>query len=197
MARKRVVPSPIEIVRKLQACNRSRSKGVSVGDLIKRLKVSESTYYRWSKDFGGVTIDQAKSLSRANNADSRIKELTRKAAEASKNVTQRGREILRLRRRIKEFDKQLQRRSCDYDTTLMSVFIENRSLRDLERSILFFVVRFTQGAIPLSRFLRDLQGEASAEDLDRLYKLAFDVKTIPSAACLHSHTFPCTVSRRQ
>ena len=44
-----------------------------MGQVVRRLGVSEQTYYRWRREFGGMRVDQAK----------RLKELDRENARSS------------------------------------------------------------------------------------------------------------------
>ena len=162
--------SPTEMVR------RARSDGARVGDLISMLQVSESTYYRWRKNFGGLSVDQAKRLLHASNYESQIKSLTRTVIDASKSARQLEHEVGRLRRRVNALNKERQKQAPNHGTGPADAFAENRRLRDLERDILYFAIRFTQGAIPLCKLIEDLQEQTSAADLEQLYKLAFDPK---------------------
>ena len=40
------------------------SQGSNTGEACKQLGVSEQTYYRWRKLYGGIKVDQAKRLNR-------------------------------------------------------------------------------------------------------------------------------------
>lgn len=176
MPARHVDPSPVEIVRKLQRCERSRSKGVRVIDVIERLNINQATYYRWRKDFGGLTIDQAKRLTQATNCGSRMQELTKTAITLSKHVRTLNLTIRRLMGKNGSLAKELHEKSNNHCARLLNALIENRRLRNMERNIVLFMVRFTQRAITPRKVREDLQGRASTDDLDRLYKLAFNSK---------------------
>src|ERR1700690_2784665 len=143
MRTRQLGPSPVEVVRKMQWCARALSDGVRVSDLISRLHVSESTYYRWRKDFGGLSVDQAKRLSHASNYDSQIKSLSRTVIDASKKARQLEHEVGGLKGRINALNKERQQQAPNHGTRLANAFAENRRLRDLERDILCFAIRFT------------------------------------------------------
>ena len=38
------------------------TQGQTVGQAVKKLGITEQTYYRWRKDYGGLRLDQAKRL---------------------------------------------------------------------------------------------------------------------------------------
>jgi len=38
------------------------AKGGTVGQVCKQIGVSEQTYYRWRREYGGLKVDQAKRL---------------------------------------------------------------------------------------------------------------------------------------
>jgi len=52
------------------------SKGQTVAHVCRKIGVTEQTYYRWRKDYGGLRMDQAK----------RLKELERENAQLRKLV---------------------------------------------------------------------------------------------------------------
>ena len=51
---------PEEIVAKLRQVDVLVSQGQNVADAIRSISVSELSYYRWRKEFGGLKIDQVK-----------------------------------------------------------------------------------------------------------------------------------------
>lgn len=60
MGRKRYQPEPI--ISKLRAAVVLLAKGDTVGQISRRLGVTEQMYYRWRRDYSGLTVDQAKRL---------------------------------------------------------------------------------------------------------------------------------------
>jgi transposase-like protein len=56
MARQRCKPE--EIVAKLRQADVLHSQGMSMADSIRQLGVKEVTFYRWRKEFGGMSGDQ-------------------------------------------------------------------------------------------------------------------------------------------
>ena len=51
-----------EIISKLREAEVHLAQGETVGQVVRRLGVSEQTYYRWRREFGGMRVDQAKRL---------------------------------------------------------------------------------------------------------------------------------------
>ena len=62
MANKR--PKPEEIVTKLRQVEVLVGQGKARLDAIRSIAVSEQTYYRWRKQYGGMGKDQVKELKR-------------------------------------------------------------------------------------------------------------------------------------
>ncbi len=53
---------PEEVVAKLRLVDVLVSQGQSVADAIRAIGVTEVTYYRWRKEFGGLKSDQVRRL---------------------------------------------------------------------------------------------------------------------------------------
>ena len=51
-----------QIISKLREAEVQLGRGSTVGDVCRSLGVSEQTYYRWRKEWGGLKLDQAKRL---------------------------------------------------------------------------------------------------------------------------------------
>jgi putative transposase len=60
MPRKRFKPE--EIVAKLRQVEVLQSQGMAVADAIRQIGVTEVTYYRWRKEYGGLKTGQLKRL---------------------------------------------------------------------------------------------------------------------------------------
>ena len=61
MARKRYMPE--QIIRHLRQAEVLSSQGRSISEICREIGVSENTYYRWRKEYGGMGLDQARRLS--------------------------------------------------------------------------------------------------------------------------------------
>ena len=49
-------------------------------EICRQLGVSQNTYYRWRKEYGGLEIDQAKKLKALEKENSRLKKLVAEQA---------------------------------------------------------------------------------------------------------------------
>ncbi len=73
MARKRY--SAEQIIRKLREAEVGLAQGQTTAQVCKKLGISEQTYYRWRKEYGGLRIDQAKRLKQLEQENSRLKKV--------------------------------------------------------------------------------------------------------------------------
>jgi putative transposase len=64
---------PEEIVAKLRQVDVLTSQGQSVAEAIRAISVSELTYYRWRKEFGGLRSDQVKRLKDLETENMRLR----------------------------------------------------------------------------------------------------------------------------
>ncbi len=51
------------------------SKGQKVPQVCRKLAISEQTYYRWRKEYGGLKLNQAKRLKELEVENSRLKRI--------------------------------------------------------------------------------------------------------------------------
>ena len=63
------------IIPKLREVEVELGRGKTVAEAMKKIGVTEQTYYRWKKNFGGLRIDQAKRLKELEKENSRLKRL--------------------------------------------------------------------------------------------------------------------------
>ena len=66
---------PEEIISKLREAEVLLAEGLSVGEVVRRLGVTQVTYYRWRKEYGGMKIDQGKRLKDLEKENARLKRL--------------------------------------------------------------------------------------------------------------------------
>ena len=71
MPRKR--PTPEEIVAKLRQIDVLLSQGKSVADAVRSIGMTEVTYYRWRKEFGGLKVDQVKRMKELEAENARLR----------------------------------------------------------------------------------------------------------------------------
>ncbi len=77
MARKRY--SAEQIISKLREAEVELAKGKTTGQVAKKLGITEQTYYRWRKEYGGLRTDQAKRLKELEKENARLKRLVAEA----------------------------------------------------------------------------------------------------------------------
>ena len=51
------------------------SQGAPLTVILKKIGVSDATYYRWRKEYGGMRVEQAKRLKKLEQENSRLKRL--------------------------------------------------------------------------------------------------------------------------
>ena len=71
MARKRYKPE--EIVGLLRQADVLHSQGMSMADAIRQIGVSEVTFYRWRKEYGGLNGDQLRRLKELEKENERLR----------------------------------------------------------------------------------------------------------------------------
>ncbi len=64
-----------QIVSKLRQAEVELARGLRVPLVCKKLGISEQTYYRWRKEYGGLRLDQAKRLKELERENGRLKTL--------------------------------------------------------------------------------------------------------------------------
>ena len=67
--------SPELIINKLREAEILLNQGASVGEASRKIGVTEQTYYRWRKEYGGMRIEQAKRLKNLEKENARLKKL--------------------------------------------------------------------------------------------------------------------------
>ena len=73
MAKKRFQAE--QIIGKLREAEIDISKGQTIGQIVKKLGITEQTYYRWRKEYGGLRTDQAKRLKELEKENARLKKV--------------------------------------------------------------------------------------------------------------------------
>ena len=64
-----------QIIAKLRTAEVEISKGRTTAQAAKKIGVTEQTYYRWRKEYGGLRTDQAKRLKTLEKENARLKRL--------------------------------------------------------------------------------------------------------------------------
>ena len=72
---KRKVFSAEQIIMKLRETEVLLGQGKNVKEACRVLEISEQTYYRWRKEYGGLNTTQAKKLKELEKENARLKHL--------------------------------------------------------------------------------------------------------------------------
>jgi putative transposase len=64
-----------EIIGKLRTVEIELAKGLGTAEVVRKLGITEQTYYRWRKEYGGLRLDQAKRLKELEKENTRLKKL--------------------------------------------------------------------------------------------------------------------------
>jgi transposase-like protein len=67
--------SPEQIINKLREAEILLNQGANVGEASRKIGVTEQTYYRWRKEYGGMRVEQAKRLKNIEKENARLKKL--------------------------------------------------------------------------------------------------------------------------
>ncbi len=67
--------SPEQIIAKLREAEVELAKGLNTGSVCRKLAISEQTYYRWRREYGGLRVDQAKRLKKLDRENARLKKV--------------------------------------------------------------------------------------------------------------------------
>jgi putative transposase len=73
MARKRFTPE--QIIRTLREIEVGLSQGKSIKEMCREANVSDHTFYKWRKEYGNMTVDQARSFKGLEKENYRLKRL--------------------------------------------------------------------------------------------------------------------------
>jgi putative transposase len=66
---------PEQIIAKLREAEVLLSKGQTVSEVVRHLGITEQTYYRWRKAYGGMQVNQALKLKELERENSQLKKL--------------------------------------------------------------------------------------------------------------------------
>ena len=67
--------TPEQIINKLRQAEVLLSQGNTVSLAAKQIGVTEQTYYRWRKEYGGMRVDQARRLKELEQENTRLKKV--------------------------------------------------------------------------------------------------------------------------
>jgi len=67
--------TPEQIINKLREAEVLISQGATAGEASRKIGVTQQTYYRWRKEYGGMRLEQAKRLKEVEKENARLKKL--------------------------------------------------------------------------------------------------------------------------
>lgn len=67
--------TPEQIINKLREAEILLSQGGSIVEASRKIGITEQTYYRWRKEYGGMRIEQARKLKDLEKENARLKKL--------------------------------------------------------------------------------------------------------------------------
>jgi transposase-like protein len=62
-----------EVIHKLREADVLLGQGKTIHEVVKQLGITDQTYYRWRKSYGGMKVDQAKRLRDLEAENARLK----------------------------------------------------------------------------------------------------------------------------
>jgi len=65
--------TPEQIIGKLREAEVVLAKGGNVAQVCKQIEVTEQTFYRWRKEYGGLKVEQAKRLKELEKENGRLR----------------------------------------------------------------------------------------------------------------------------
>jgi len=66
---------PEQVINKLREAEVLLTQGATVGEVCRKIGITDVTYYRWRKEYGGMTVEQARRLKDLEQENSRLKKL--------------------------------------------------------------------------------------------------------------------------
>jgi len=77
---KRKKNTPEQIVVKLRQAQLELGKGSTVDQVSRKLGITEQTYYRWKREYGGMEVDQLAKLKELDRENGRLKKIVAEQA---------------------------------------------------------------------------------------------------------------------
>jgi transposase-like protein len=71
----RKIFKPEQIINRLRTAEVELSQGRTVVQVCKKIGITEQTYYRWRKEYGGMRTEQVKRLKNLEKENARLKKL--------------------------------------------------------------------------------------------------------------------------
>jgi transposase-like protein len=66
---------PEQIIAMLREAEVEQAKGATVAQVCKKLGITDQTYYRWRREYGGLKVDQARRLKHLERENGQLKKI--------------------------------------------------------------------------------------------------------------------------
>jgi len=67
--------TPEQIINKLREAEIHINQGISITEASRKIGITQQTYYRWRKEYGGLRIEQARKLKSLEKENTQLKKL--------------------------------------------------------------------------------------------------------------------------
>jgi putative transposase len=67
--------TPEQIISKLREAEVLISQGCTLSTVLKKIGISDVTYYRWRREYGGMRVEQARKLKDLEQENTRLKKM--------------------------------------------------------------------------------------------------------------------------
>jgi transposase-like protein len=67
--------TPEQIINKLREAEIHINQGISISEASRKIGITQQTYYRWRKEYGGLRIEQARKLKSLEKENTQLKKL--------------------------------------------------------------------------------------------------------------------------
>ncbi len=67
--------TPEQIINKLREAEIHINQSISIAEASRKIGITEQTYYRWRREYGGLRIEQARKLKSLEKENARLKKL--------------------------------------------------------------------------------------------------------------------------
>ncbi|WFG38641.1 IS3 family transposase [Candidatus Lucifugimonas marina] len=175
--------SPEQVLNKLRQVEVAVAGGKSVGQAVREIGVTDHTYYRWRREYGGLDLDQAKKLKKLEKENARLKRTVADLALDKQILKEAGRGKLlspsRRRKCVKHVQRILpgvsERRACMVLNQPRPTQRRALKLRDDEESltaeIVKLAVRFGRyGYRRITALLRDRGWHVNHKRVERIWR---------------------------
>jgi len=67
--------TPEQIINRLREAEIHINQGIPIAEASRKIGITQQTYYRWRKEYGGLRIEQARKLKNLEKENARLKKL--------------------------------------------------------------------------------------------------------------------------